>query len=98
MPADAAFPQFMTVNEVAVALRVSRATVYRLVSSGALAANHVGKSVWVTRPAVEEFLRRHARPAADVPDERAQTMTGGRNRTTPDPYSTDQIKNWNSRR
>ena len=62
----AGLPQFLTVDEVAGALRVSRATVYRLVSSGALAANRVGKSVRVTRPAVEEFLRRHARPATDT--------------------------------
>ena len=65
--AGAELPQFMTVNEVAAALRVSRATVYRLVSSGALAANHVGRSVRVTRRAVEEFLGRHARSAADTP-------------------------------
>jgi excisionase family DNA binding protein len=65
--ADAELPQFMTVQEVAGALRVSRATVYRLVNSGALAANHIGKSVRVTRRAVDEYLRHHTRPATDKP-------------------------------
>lgn len=46
----------MTVVEVAAALRVSRATVYRLVHSGALPGKRIGKSVRVTRPVVEEFL------------------------------------------
>ena len=61
-PADADLPQFMTVHEIALALRVSRATVYRLISSGALTATQIGRSVRVTRRAVEEFLHRHRRP------------------------------------
>ncbi len=59
-PMDAAEPglhQLMTVNEVAQALRVSRATVYRLVNSGALPGRRVGKSVRVARRIVEIFLR-----------------------------------------
>ena len=55
-PDDAGFPRLMTVNEVATALRVSRATVYRLVSSGALPGTRVGRSVRVTRQAVDEFI------------------------------------------
>ena len=64
-PADPELPQFLTVHEIAAALRVSRATVYRLISSGALTATHVGRSVRVTRRAVEEFLHPHDRRAAD---------------------------------
>lgn len=48
----------MTVVEVASTLRVSRATVYRLVHSGALPGKRIGKSVRVTRRVVEEFLFR----------------------------------------
>ena len=69
IPADAGLPQFMTVDEIAAALRVSRATVYRLVRSGALAATDVGRSVRVTRQAVDEFLHRQARRPADPPAE-----------------------------
>ena len=49
-------------------LRVSRATIYRLVSSGALAATQVGKSVRVTRRTVDEFIRHHARGLVDPQD------------------------------
>ena len=49
---------FMTVVEVAAALRVSRATIYRLVRSGALPAVQVGRSVRVSRDAVDAFLHR----------------------------------------
>jgi excisionase family DNA binding protein len=46
----------ITVVEVANALRVSRATVYRLVRSGVLPGKRVGKSVRVARRVVEQFL------------------------------------------
>ena len=62
---DARPPQFMTVNEVAAALRVSRATIYRLVGSGALAATRIGKSVRVTRRTVDAFIRDHAGGSPD---------------------------------
>lgn len=48
----------LTVVEVAAALPVSRATVYRLVHSGALAGKRIGKSVRITRRGVEQFLYR----------------------------------------
>lgn len=71
--ADAELPDLMIVAEIAAALRVSRATVYRLVSSGALPAAHVGRSVRVTRRAVSDFLDRKARftanPLASPPTE-----------------------------
>lgn len=48
--------QFMTVVEVAAALRVSRATVYRLVHADVLPGLRVGKSVRVSRQVVETFM------------------------------------------
>jgi excisionase family DNA binding protein len=63
-PEDTTGTQFMTVTEVAAALRVSRATIYRLVGSGAIAATQIGKSVRITRRTVDEFIRHHARRAA----------------------------------
>ena len=54
---DADAHLLMTVREVAAALRVSRATVYRLVNSGILPNSRVGKSVRVARRVVEDFLR-----------------------------------------
>ncbi len=49
--------RFMTVREVASALQVSRATVYRLIHSGGLPGMWVGRSVRVSRRVVQEFLR-----------------------------------------
>lgn len=47
----------MTVREVAAALQVSRATVYRLIHAGDLPGMWVGKSVRVSRRVVEDFIR-----------------------------------------
>lgn len=49
-------PDLLTVVEVAAALRVSRATVYRLIHAGALQGVRIGKSVRVTRGVVADFL------------------------------------------
>jgi excisionase family DNA binding protein len=49
-------PELMTVTEVATALRVSRATIYRLVNNGDLAGVRVGKAVRITRRAVRDFM------------------------------------------
>ena len=45
-----------TVNEVAVALRVSKMTIYRLVHAGELAAIRVGRSFRVPDSAVRAYL------------------------------------------
>lgn len=58
---DRELEQVMTVVEVAAALRVSRATVYRLVRAGELPGMRVGKSVRVARRVVEEFMHGSAR-------------------------------------
>ena len=49
---------FLTVAEVAAAMRVSKMTVYRLVHSGELPAVRVGRSFRVERSAVDEYLRK----------------------------------------
>lgn len=52
------FKNFLTVAEVARELRVSMPTVYRLVATGELGSVRVRRSVRVSRPALEEYLRR----------------------------------------
>lgn len=49
---------FLTVAEVAAAMRVSKMTVYRLVHAGELPAVRVGRSFRVSEDAVDEYLRR----------------------------------------
>jgi WhiB family redox-sensing transcriptional regulator len=49
--------QYLTVAEVAAMLRVSRATIYRLVHAGRLPGMRVGRSVRVSRVAVQKYLR-----------------------------------------
>ena len=49
---------FLTVAEVAAAMRVSKMTVYRLVHSGELPAVRVGRSFRVPETAVDEYLRK----------------------------------------
>jgi excisionase family DNA binding protein len=50
--------KFLTVAEVAAAMRVSKMTVYRLVHSGELPAIRVGRSFRVPESAVNEYLRK----------------------------------------
>jgi excisionase family DNA binding protein len=49
--------RFLTVQEVAAVMRVSKMTVYRLVHSGELASVRVGRSFRVPERAVHEYLR-----------------------------------------
>lgn len=49
--------RFLTVSEVASAMRVSKMTVYRLVHAGNLSAVRVGRSFRVPEKAVHEYLR-----------------------------------------
>ncbi len=48
--------RFLTVAEVATAMRVSKMTVYRLVHAGDLPAVRVGRSFRVPEQAVHEYL------------------------------------------
>jgi excisionase family DNA binding protein len=50
--------RFLTVAEVAAAMRVSKMTVYRLVHSGELPAVRVGRSFRVPEQAVTEYLQK----------------------------------------
>ncbi|QCB92822.1 helix-turn-helix domain-containing protein [Cellulomonas shaoxiangyii] len=52
--------RFLTVNEVADLMRVSRMTVYRLVHSGELPAVRVGRSFRVPQDALDAYLRSSA--------------------------------------
>jgi excisionase family DNA binding protein len=49
--------QYMTVVEIAAMMRVSRATVYRLLHAGDLPGIRVGRSLRVPRQAVETYMR-----------------------------------------
>lgn len=49
--------RFLTVAEVASAMRVSKMTVYRLVHGGTLPAVRVGRSFRVPEDAVSDYLR-----------------------------------------
>ncbi len=50
--------RFLTVAEVATAMRVSKMTVYRLVHAGELPAVRVGRSFRVPEDAVNDYLRK----------------------------------------
>lgn len=50
--------KFLTVGEVAAAMRVSKMTVYRLVHGGDLPALRVGRSFRVPEDAVNDYLRK----------------------------------------
>ena len=54
--------KFLTVAEVASAMRVSKMTVYRLVHAGELPAVRVGRSFRVPEDAVNEYLRKQLLP------------------------------------
>ncbi len=49
--------RFLTVAEVALIMRVSKMTVYRLVHSGEMPAVRVGRSFRVPEGAVDAYLR-----------------------------------------
>lgn len=56
MTSEAPRVQFLTVAEVADAMRVSKMTVYRLVHAGELPAVRVGKSFRVPQDALTTYL------------------------------------------
>ena len=49
--------RFLTVAEVATAMRVSKMTVYRLVHNGELPAGQVGRSFRIPEQAVHTYLQ-----------------------------------------
>lgn len=52
--------RFLTVQEVATVMRVSKMTVYRLLHSGELPGLRVGRSFRVPAAALEDYLARSA--------------------------------------
>lgn len=50
-------PSFVTPNEVARALRVSKQTVYRVVSAGRLRALHIGGSIRIRKADLDLYIR-----------------------------------------
>ncbi len=50
------FPQIMTVEELAAALRIGRNAAYQLVRDKAIRAIKVGRSIRIPRAALIEFL------------------------------------------
>ncbi|TSE17115.1 helix-turn-helix domain-containing protein [Arthrobacter sp. KBS0703] len=68
---------YLTIAEVAAAMRLSRMTVYRMVRAGTLAADRFGKSYRVPESAVEEYIRQAGTPATgDTGDTRAAGDVG----------------------
>ncbi|HLN18366.1 MAG TPA: helix-turn-helix domain-containing protein [Acidimicrobiales bacterium] len=49
-------PRFLTVGEVATALRVSNMTVYRLINSGDLPAVRIGRSFRLREEDLDQYL------------------------------------------
>lgn len=64
MFAAGSVPVYLTAAEVAVMMRVSKMTVYRLVKSQALAAVRFGKSYRIPEAAVRDYIRQTATPAS----------------------------------
>lgn len=60
---------FLTIAEVAAAMRVSKMTVYRLVKAHAIAAVRVGRSFRVPEEAVNDYIRRSTEPATKDQDD-----------------------------
>ncbi|MEZ2392010.1 helix-turn-helix domain-containing protein [bacterium RCC_150] len=57
---DLPTPRFLTIAEVAAALRVSKMTVYRLVQAHAIQAVRFGRSYRVPESAVESYIEHAA--------------------------------------
>jgi excisionase family DNA binding protein len=52
-----AWPELMTVAEVAVIMRVSKMTVYRLVKDGSIDTTRIGRGFRLHTASVREYLR-----------------------------------------
>lgn len=63
---DSAGPEFLTVSEVAQALRVSKMTVYRMIRAHEIPAARFGKSYRIAESAVADYIR-HASTAEEGP-------------------------------
>lgn len=61
---DTVWPKFLTVEEIADVMRVSKMTVYRLIHEGELEGKRIGRCFRVTEDSFTEYLKR----AYEVPD------------------------------
>ena len=82
-PAPRIDEQFLTVDEVAKAARVSKMTIYRLVRSGELAAVRVGKSFRIPLSAANQYLGLVAETMAQVDAFLNDPSTGATGLTRP---------------
>jgi excisionase family DNA binding protein len=65
MTDESAWPELMTVAEVAVILRVSKMTVYRMVREGEIEVRRVGRSYRLLADSVRDYIRPPALPAPE---------------------------------
>lgn len=56
-------PDLWTVEEVAASFRITRATMYRIVASGAIETVRVGGKIRISGEAVTEYIARNTRHA-----------------------------------
>jgi excisionase family DNA binding protein len=76
LPGSAADSPFLTVAEIAAAARVSKMTIYRLISSGDLPAGRVGRSVRVRRSDFQAAFPWLAAGIGDAPPRRRPALGG----------------------
>ncbi len=70
MSQESGRPRYLTVEEVADVMRVSKMTVYRLLHSGEMPGVRVGRSFRVPQDALEAYLRSSATaPLPETGDE-----------------------------
>lgn len=53
---DEEWPTFLTVQETATIMRVSKMTVYRLIKSGTLGSKRIGRSFRVKSESLKQYL------------------------------------------
>lgn len=53
---DEEWPTFLTVQETAAIMRVSKMTVYRLIKSGTLGSKRIGRSFRVKSESLKQYL------------------------------------------
>jgi excisionase family DNA binding protein len=70
MSQEAGRVRYLTVEEVAEVMRVSKMTVYRLLHSGELPGVRVGRSFRVPQDALEAYLRSSS--TVPLPEERGE--------------------------
>jgi excisionase family DNA binding protein len=59
------YSEFITVDEIATTLRLSRMTIYRLLANGQLGHIRIGRNFRIPRSAFEEYLRVHSAGMAE---------------------------------